>query len=170
MSYKILRQSDLYHNLDLLFRLIGEVNETTVLIEGQEARALIDSSSQSSYISLVWVKKLNLKPQQLWSILQIEGLGGLDVPYLGYVETHLGIPEIKAFDIDVLLLVVPDSVHIMHTPITLGTLHIDMAMKVATKKELESLNQQWMEKELNSNHTDYERGKISEPRGCTNSV
>ena len=31
-------------------------------------------------------KEIKLKPQQLWSILQIEGLGGLDLPYLGYVE------------------------------------------------------------------------------------
>ena len=76
-------------------------------------------------------------------MLQIEGSGGLDVPYLGYVETHLGVPEVKAFDTDVLLLIVPDSVHTMHTPITLGTLHIDMAIKLATKKELENLNKQW---------------------------
>ena len=143
MIYKILRQSDLYHNPDPLFRLVGEVNETTVMVEGQEARALIDSGSQLSAISLAWVKKLNLKPQQLQSILQIEGSGGLEVPYLGYVETHLRIPEIKAFDNDVLLLIVPDSAHTMCTPITLGTLHIDMAIKLATKKELENLNKQW---------------------------
>ena len=31
----------------------------------------------------------------------------------------------------------------MHTPITLGTLCIDMAIKLATKKELENLNKQW---------------------------
>ena len=42
-------------------------------MEGQEARVLIDSGSQLSAISLAWVKKLNLKPQQLQSILQIEG-------------------------------------------------------------------------------------------------
>ena len=46
MIYKILRQSDLYHNPDPLFRLVGEVNETTVIVEGKEARALIDSVSQ----------------------------------------------------------------------------------------------------------------------------
>ena len=95
MIYKVLRQNDLYHNPDPLFSLVGEVNETTVLVEGQEARALIASGSQLSSISLTWVKKLNLKPQQLWSILQIEGLGGLDIPYLGYVETCLGVPEIR---------------------------------------------------------------------------
>ena len=74
--------------------------------------------------------------------MQIEGSWVLDVPYLGYVETHLRIPEVKAFDTDVLLLIIPDSVHIMCTPITLGTLHIDMVVKLATKKELESLNKQ----------------------------
>ena len=70
-----------------MFRLVGEINETTVIVEGQEARALIDSGSQLSAILLAWVKKLNLKSQQLWSILQFEGSGGLEVPYLGYVET-----------------------------------------------------------------------------------
>ena len=75
--------------------------------------------------------------------MQTEGSGGLDVPYLGYVETCLGVPEVKAFDTDVLLLIVPDSVNTMHTPITLGTPHIYMVIKPATKKELENLNKQW---------------------------
>ena len=37
----------------------------------------------------------------------------------------------------------PDIAHIQYTPITLGTLHIDMAIKLATEKELETLNKQW---------------------------
>ena len=41
------------------------------------------------------------------------------------------------------MLVVPDSTHTQYTPITLGTLHIDMAIKLATEKELETLNKQW---------------------------
>ena len=35
MIYKILRQSDLYDNPDPLYRLVGEVSETTVLVEDQ---------------------------------------------------------------------------------------------------------------------------------------
>ena len=143
MIHRILRWSNLYHNLNVLFRLVGEANESTVIVEGQEARVLLDSGSQLSAISLAWVKKLNLKPQQLQSILQIKGSGGLDVPYLGYVETCLKIPGIKAFDNDVLLLIVTDSALTHHTPITLGTLHIDMAIKLVTTKELENLNKQW---------------------------
>ena len=65
------------------------------------------------------------------------------MPYLGYVEACLKIPEIKAFDLDVLLLIVPDSAHTQYTPITFRTLHIDMVIKLATKRELESLNKQW---------------------------
>ena len=65
------------------------------------------------------------------------------MPYLGYVEAHLKIPEIKAFDLEALLLIVPDSAHMQNTPITLGTLHIDMVIKLATKKELDNLNKQW---------------------------
>ena len=75
--------------------------------------------------------------------MQIEGSGGLEVPYLGYVETYLKIPEIEAFDQDVLLLIIPDSAHTQYTPITLGTLHIDMAIRLATEKELKNLNKQW---------------------------
>ena len=82
MIYKILKQNNLYHNPDPLFRLVGEANESIVMVEGQEARALLDSGSQLSAISLEWVKKLKLKPQQLQSIL-LEGSGGLEVPYLG---------------------------------------------------------------------------------------
>ena len=75
--------------------------------------------------------------------MQIEGSGGLEVPYLGYVETHLKIPEMKAFDQDVLLLILPNSAHTQCTPITLGTLHVDMAIRLATEKELKNLNKQW---------------------------
>ena len=84
-----------------------------------------------------------MEPKQLQSILRIEGSGGLEVPYLGYVEVQLELPEIKAFNLDVLLLIVPDSAHMQSTPITLGTLHIDMAIKMATKRELGNLNKQW---------------------------
>ena len=80
-------------------------------MEGQKTRALLDSGSQLSAISWTWVKKLNLEPKQLQSILQIEGSGGLEVPYLGYVEVHLRIQEVKAFDQDVLLLIITDSAH-----------------------------------------------------------
>ena len=80
-------------------------------MEGQETSALLEYGSQLSAISWTWVKKLNLEPKQFQSILRIEGLGGLEVLYLGYVEVCLRIPEVKDFDQDVLLLIIPDSAH-----------------------------------------------------------
>ena len=59
------------------------------------------------------------------------------------MEVCLRIPEVKAFDQDVLLLIVPNSTHTQDTHITLGTLHIDMAIKLATDEELRTLNKQW---------------------------
>ena len=100
--------------------------------------------------------------------MQIEGSGQLDVLYLDYVESHLLVPEIKAFDNDFLLWIVPDSVHTMHTPITLGTLHIDMVIKLTTKKEVECLNKQWKGRLIATKLTMKEA--VSEPRRCTNSV
>ena len=35
MIYKILKQNNLYHNPDPLFRLLGEANESIVIVEGQ---------------------------------------------------------------------------------------------------------------------------------------
>ena len=69
MILKVVRQRDLYHNPDQLGRLVGEANESKVIVEGQETRALLDSGSQLSAISWTWVKKLNLEPKQLQSIL-----------------------------------------------------------------------------------------------------
>ena len=140
---KALRQRDLYHNPDPLGQLVGKANESKVIVEGQETKALSDSGSQLSAISWTWVKKLKLEPKQLQSILQIEGSGGLEVPYVGYVEVCLRIPEVRAFDQDVLLLIVPNSTYTQSTPITLGTLHIDMSIKLATEEELRNLNKQW---------------------------
>ena len=59
---KVLRQSELYHNPDPLGRLVGEANESNVIVEGQETRPLLDSGSQLLAISWAWVEKLNLKP------------------------------------------------------------------------------------------------------------
>ena len=61
MILKALRQRDLYHNPDPLGQLVGEANESKVIVEGQETRALLDSGSQLSAISWTWVKKIKFR-------------------------------------------------------------------------------------------------------------
>ena len=55
---------------------------------------------------------------------------GSRVPYLGYVETRLKIPEVKAFDRDALMLVLLDSPYSERVPVAVRTLHIDMMIKL----------------------------------------
>ena len=101
-------------------RLVGEANESKVIVEGQETRVLLDSGFQLSSISWTWVKKLNLELKQLQSILRNEGSGQSRSPISRICGGPTKIPEVKAFDHDVLLLIVPDSAHMWCTPITLG--------------------------------------------------
>ena len=101
--------------------------------------------------------------------MQIEGFGRVRCTLSWLCGDSPGNTRDKAFDNDVLLLIVPDSAHTMHTPITLGTLHTDMAIKLATKKELENLNKQWKWSLIATKLT-MEESTVSESRGCTNSV
>ena len=57
----------------------------------------------------------------------------------------------------------------MYTPIMLGTLHIDMVIKLAAKKELESVNKQW-KRSLIATKLTMKEAQLVKPRRCTNSV
>ena len=53
-------------------------------------------------------KHMDLPIEHLNCILHIEATGG-KIPYLRYVELNLQVPGVKAFDEDVLILVLEDS-------------------------------------------------------------
>ena len=126
-----------------MVRLIGQANETQVKIENQKFTALIDSGAQISQLTESLVKALGLKMKQLKELLPLDGAGGIDVPYLGYVEARLAFPEIRNFDEDCLFLVMSDHTYGDRVPVTIGTLHIDMMLDKATHEELESLSRAW---------------------------
>ena len=127
-------QKDIYLNPDPLCRLIGEPNETKVKLENQNFKALVDSGSMVSQVTISLVKALKLKLKQLNTLIPMEGAGGISVPYLGYVEATLKIPEVEGFEEDCLFLVVADHAYGKRVPITIGTLHIDMIIEKATKR------------------------------------
>ena len=60
---------ELYHNPDPLYRLIGEPNETSVIVENQTVKGLIDSGAQISSISDKFAKELNLEVKKLETLL-----------------------------------------------------------------------------------------------------
>ena len=134
---------ELYRNPDPIFRLIGTANETDVIIEDQTVKGLIDSGAQISSISDTFASKLGLKIKQLDTLLDLEPTGGGQVPYHGYVELRMRVPNVRAFDLDVLMLVIPESEYSRGVPITIGTIHIDEIIDLITDEELKAANRQW---------------------------
>ena len=53
------------------------------------------------------------------------------------------IPEARAFDLDVLMLVIPESQYAKKVPITLGTIHIDEIIGLITSEELKYIDKSW---------------------------
>ena len=62
---------------------------------------------------------------------------------MGYVETNLKIPEIRAFDEDIVMLVIENSDYAQWIPIQLGTLHIDRVLDLVNEKEILQLSTKW---------------------------
>ena len=133
----------MYHNPDPLYRLIGDPNETSVIVENQTVKGLIDSGAQISSISDKFAKELNLEIKKVETHLDLEPTGGGQVPYDGYVEVRLQIPNVQAFDLDVLMLVIPESEYSKSIPITIGTIYIDEIINLITDEELKLANRKW---------------------------
>ena len=134
---------ELYHNPGPLYRLIGEPNEASVIVENQRIKGLIDSGAQVSSISDTFVEKLNLKVKKLEILLDLGPTGGGQVPYHGYVEVRLQIPNVQAFDLDVLMIVIPESEYSKSVPVTIGTIHIDEIINLIMDEELKLANKKW---------------------------
>ena len=112
-------------------------------LEGQSFKALVDSGSMVSQITISLAKALKLPIKQLQTLIPMEGSGGITIPHLGYVEAALDIPEVKAFHEDCLFLVVNDHNYGKRVPITIGTLHIDMIIDQPMKEELDKISIAW---------------------------
>ena len=105
----IVQQRELNHIPYPLYCIIASTSESMVLVEGQSFLALIDSGASISTITEDLVEHLQLSIQTLNRFLNIEGTRGIRVPYSVYVEVHLQVPAVRAFDRDVLLFLVPNS-------------------------------------------------------------
>ena len=113
------------------------------MMENNTVKGLVDSGAQVSSISDTFAKKLGLQIQKLETLLELEPTGGGTVPYDGYVEVRLKIPNVRAFDLDILMLVIPESQYARKVPITLGTIHIDEIINVITDAELHNIDKSW---------------------------
>ena len=82
-----------YYNLNPWVRILGRANETEVEIDGKISKALIDSGVMILMMSKGYCDEHGYEIQPLEWLVSIEGSGGADVPYLGYVEVRMHIPK-----------------------------------------------------------------------------
>ena len=137
------RTRDQYYNPDPLARLIGKSNESTIIIDGKQCTALIDSGEQVTTITVDLVNKLKLPIYELKTLLNFRGTGGGNIPYHGYTIVTMEIPKIKGFKEEVLMMVIDDDDYGKRGPIQLGTLHIDKIITQMTPEEVASLGKAW---------------------------
>ena len=70
---------------------------------------LIDMGTQITIIVHSFIRQLQLEVRDLNEVIQVEGTGGFVVPYLGYIEVNLQIPQFPQYKEMILMLVIPDS-------------------------------------------------------------
>ena len=80
---------------------------------------------------------------QLQQLLDFEGFGGVDIPYIGYTQIQLQIPGVKEYDTDILVFIQKDSCYSEQVPVILGTLHIKDVIQSAIREELAKLGDTW---------------------------
>ena len=117
--------------------LVGHSNEVHVKLEGQVENALLDTGSTISTLSENFFRKLHelyhceLRPLNM--ILEVESASGDSLPYLGYVEINLEVPETKLYSKPCLFLVVPDTKYNSRVPILIGTNILQSIMETLYK-------------------------------------
>ena len=106
--------------------LLGEVNVSMCYVDSTPCLALVDTGSQVTTISEDFYKEcLSSNPmQQLEDILKIEGAGGQNVPFLGFIEVDISFPEETSGMRDCLtaiVLVVQNTSFNKQVPMVIGT-------------------------------------------------
>ena len=110
----------------VLNELVGEPCHTQMFIEGVPCKCLIDTGSQVTCITSGFYKEylshIDLHPIE--EALQIIGVGGQDVPYLGYLTVSVSFPEQNCGTEKnhvVFALVCPDQNPPTEVPVIVGT-------------------------------------------------
>ena len=97
-----------------------------------------------SMISRGYCDEHGYEIQPLDHLVLIEGSGGADIPYLGYVEVRMCILGIHSYDRNVLMLVSHTTTHYhQRVPIQVGSCIIDQVKNCISEDELQSLSQSW---------------------------
>ena len=124
---------------------MGVSNEIPVVINHtKEVLALLDTGSAISAISESALQKLfpEVEMLPLEYLMNIECADGGRLPYNGYCELHLTVPEIPNLRENFLFLVVPDTTHNLQVPLLIGT-NILMPFKESCNSQHKTVPAQW---------------------------
>ena len=114
-------------------------------MDGQETTALIDLGTQVSSMSTKFCEDLTLQIQPLGQLLELEGTGGVAIPYLRFVEVNLHILGIRNYNKDVLLLIIPTTTYSEMVLVMVGSKIINKALSLMTMGELAKATTTWQQ-------------------------
>lgn len=102
----------------------------SVFVEGVPCTSILDTGSQVTTISESFHKNFlsSLAIQPIHALLEVEGAGGQNVPYLGYIEVNISFPQTitgREEDLMALVLVVPGNHLNSKIPLLIGTNVLD---------------------------------------------
>ena len=111
--------------------LCGDPTEASILLNGIETKALIDTGSTVSTISKKFYEDhfKEIPVQELGTLLKIECADGQHLPYEGFITVNLEVLEMKK-PVTTILLIIPDSPYNQKVPVLLGTNILNTLMKL----------------------------------------
>ena len=104
--------------------LLGAANETTILIEGIESPALVDTGSMITSIGEDFYHKHLKADHLLLDVapgINVEGAGGNQLPLLGVVEVRISCTGSSKEDLQVPVIVLPSTKYNQRIPAIIGT-------------------------------------------------
>ena len=124
-------------------RLIGPANEAMVYVDGKLKKALLDTGAQVSLITEDLCEELGLDILPLdQGKINLTGPAGTRIPYAGYVEVNLQIPD-QDFNEDVLMLVIEPTGYHQKVSLCLGIGILRSAMRKFKPKQDEEVPEAW---------------------------
>ena len=111
---------------------------------GNPVTALLDTGSQVTHISEAFCQANEIQINPLDQLVEIEGTGGDNMKYLGYIEATLTLPlGSRTFEIETLLLVLPSTDYQKRVPVAIGTTITDMVMVFINKTKPDNISRSW---------------------------
>ena len=114
-----------------------------LVVNNRECEGSIESGTQVTTITESFTKPLGVPIHNLGDILLVEGTGGIDIQYKGYVEGQVSFPEVRAYNQPVLIPVINNCKFGDRVPVKVGTLIIDKNLRKMTARQIIKLDDKW---------------------------